>query len=180
MKKTIIIGAPHHNTLGIVRSLGAKGLKPDVYLVSRSKAPGCVKSKFINKIEFFESEESVVDHLLRKNSLGEKSILLLSSDSVSSAIDAKYNVLKNSYVFFNTQGHTTSWMSKEKMCVLATSLGMNVPKYFVSIILICFGHLAKERCELTLLSHRGIAKHLHHYNSEAHTRKCKHSLSTVE
>lgn len=131
MKKTIIIGAPHHNTLGIVRSLGAKGLKPDVYLVSRSKAPGCVKSKFINKIEFFESEESVVDHLLRKNSLGEKSILLLSSDSVSSAIDAKYNVLKNSYVFFNTQGHTTSWMSKEKMCVLATSLGMNVPKYFV-------------------------------------------------
>jgi len=29
--------------------------------------------------------------------------------------------------------------------------------------------LAKERCELTLLSHHGIAKHLHHYNSEAHT-----------
>ena len=38
----------------------------------------------------------------------------------------------------------------------------------------------KERCETTLLSHLGIAKHLHHYNSEAHTRRCKHSLSTVE
>jgi hypothetical protein len=38
----------------------------------------------------------------------------------------------------------------------------------------------KEGRESTLLPHLGIAKHLHHYNSEAHTRRCKHSLSTVE
>ena len=93
--KIIIIGSPHHNTLGIVRSLGIKGLKPDVYLISRNKEVGCVKSKYINNIEFFESEESVVDYLLRQNTLGEKAILLFSSDSASSAIDATYNMLKN-------------------------------------------------------------------------------------
>ena len=38
----------------------------------------------------------------------------------------------------------------------------------------------KERCESTLLPHLGIAKHLFSYNSEAHTRRCKHSLSTVD
>jgi len=35
-------------------------------------------------------------------------------------------------------------------------------------------------CEATLLLRLGIAKHLYQYNSEAHTQRCKHSLSTVD
>jgi len=31
-----------------------------------------------------------------------------------------------------------------------------------------------------MLLRLGIAKHLYQYNNEAHTQRCKHSLSTVD
>lgn len=129
--KAIIVGAPHHNTLGLVRSLGIKGLKPDVYLISPNKHLGCMKSKYIGEIIFFDSANELVNYLLINKSTTEKHVLFASGDPISAAIDKEYENLKECYSFFNTCGDTASWMNKEKMCDLASSIGMNVPRHIL-------------------------------------------------
>ena len=47
--KVIVIGINHHNTLGVVRSLGYKGLKSHVIIMCRQKNPYVCYSKYIVK-----------------------------------------------------------------------------------------------------------------------------------
>lgn len=129
--KAIIVGAPHHNSLGLVRSLGIKGLKPDVYLISPNKKLGCMKSKYIGEVIFFDSANNLVKYLIGNKPLEGKHILFASGDPISAAIDREYENLKDGYAFFNTCGITASWMNKEKMCELAFSIGMNVPQHVI-------------------------------------------------
>ena len=44
-KKVIVIGGNHHNTLGVLRSLGEKGVFSELILVTSSKYPYVKYSK---------------------------------------------------------------------------------------------------------------------------------------
>ena len=43
----VVIGASHHNTLGVIRSLGYKGIMPILLLISPNKKSYVAKSKYI-------------------------------------------------------------------------------------------------------------------------------------
>ena len=45
----LIIGSDHHNTLGVLESLGEKGVKPDVIVTTRSHTDNSfvLKSKYV-------------------------------------------------------------------------------------------------------------------------------------
>ena len=45
--KVLVIGADHHNTLGIVESLGEKGIKSYVLIVADIKTSFVLKSKMV-------------------------------------------------------------------------------------------------------------------------------------
>ena len=45
--KVLVIGADHHNTLGIVESLGQKGVKSYVLIVADIKTSFVLKSKYV-------------------------------------------------------------------------------------------------------------------------------------
>lgn len=51
-KKVIVIGGNHHNTLGVLRSLGEKGVFSELILVTSSKYPYVKYSKYIFYITF--------------------------------------------------------------------------------------------------------------------------------
>ena len=55
----IIIGADHHNTLGVVRSLGSKGINSDVIIIPYRNKIRKVKSKYINSIKSFPDDRQI-------------------------------------------------------------------------------------------------------------------------
>ena len=55
-----VIGGNHHNTLGVVRSLGYKGLRPPVIIVSSQKKPYVCNSKYIEKYKILSVAEEIV------------------------------------------------------------------------------------------------------------------------
>jgi predicted ATP-grasp superfamily ATP-dependent carboligase len=132
MNKAIVIGGIHHNTLGIIRGLGIKGVYPDAYIITKTGSAGSVKSKYIDKTVLFENAHKMLEHLLATaSSYKDKVVLYAAGDEVSAIIDMNFDRLKEKYVFFNAAGTVHEWMNKEKMSSLAASLGMNVPRHFV-------------------------------------------------
>ena len=67
MKKVIIFGNNHHNTIGLVRSLGEKGIKPILMLEPCDLRFCCVRfSKYIEKIHYLKIVEDVLNVLRSK------------------------------------------------------------------------------------------------------------------
>ena len=60
----IVVGTSHHNTLGVIRSLGYKGIKPILLLISPDKKSYVAKSKYIKNAYYLDAEESLVSFLL--------------------------------------------------------------------------------------------------------------------
>ena len=133
MNKAIVIGGVHHNTLGIIRGLGIKGVRPDVYIVTKTGTSGSVKSKFINDTLVFENDDLMLKKLIKDayKYNKDKAVLFAAGDSISAIIDRNYDKLKDSYVFFNSKGTLHQWMNKEKMCSLASAIGLTVPQHMV-------------------------------------------------
>ena len=133
MHKVIVIGGDHHNTLGMVRSLGSKGILPDVYVVKPNSSAVSLRSKYIRDLRVFKTDQEVVDCLLedKPRYKGEKAILLIGSDHAEVCIDKQSDALRDYYVFFNAGGNLSDLMSKESMCQLAEEIGLNVPTRIV-------------------------------------------------
>ena len=60
----IIIGGNHHNTLGVIRALGYKGINSTVVLVTGEKKPYVSYSKYITKCVLLNSTKEIVPFLL--------------------------------------------------------------------------------------------------------------------
>ena len=52
MKEIIVIGADHHNTLGVLRSLGEKGINSILLLISENKKSYVAKSKYAKEVHY--------------------------------------------------------------------------------------------------------------------------------
>ena len=92
----IVIGTNHHNTLGIVKSLGIAGI-PVILIVNGGK--GFVeKSKYVTECFHIENAEdclNVLDKIAVKNT--ERLIILSTSDLFTHILDLNYDKLsKNS------------------------------------------------------------------------------------
>ena len=134
MNKVIVIGGDHHNTLGMVRSLGKGGLRADVFLIKdKGTQVKTVVSKFINNVMIFATDQEVVNYVLEQTSLdtSEKPVILFGSDSSVACFDANYYKLKDRCHFFNAKGELNTMMNKETMCKLAVEVGLNVPQHIV-------------------------------------------------
>ena len=63
--KVLVIGADHHNTLGIVESLGEKGIKSYVLIVAEAKSSFVLKSKYVIEGRICPSPNCVTDEMLK-------------------------------------------------------------------------------------------------------------------
>ena len=129
--KVLVIGADHHNTLGIVESLGLKGIYSYVIIVADIKNSFVLKSKYIAKGWICRTPEDVVEEMLSHFSdTINRTIVYSSYDNVSSVLDAASNRLSPYFILpvTNEPGSLGHKMSKEYMSELARQVGLNVPK----------------------------------------------------
>lgn len=128
----IVIGGDHHNTLGVIRSLGQKGLKSNAIIVPSSKYSYVAKSKYLSSVKSLQNEAELIPYLLNHyhdNDL--KSIIICCSDTVAAIIDSNADKLKDYYIFPNSSlgtGVLTKIMNKRKMLELAVEQGLPIPK----------------------------------------------------
>lgn len=131
----VILGPNHHNTLGVVRSLGRKGINPFVIFFSKDKSFPICKSRYIEKFYITDSVDEIL-RILKQLSLffktasrKNKPILIACSDKMASFIDLNLNELSELYICpgAKRQGLLTELMDKAKMTLLAKQSGLKVP-----------------------------------------------------
>lgn len=135
MKRIIVFGGNHHNTLGVIRSLGRKGIFSEVLLHDKLPIKECnvLRSKYIKSWNKIDTVEEGINYLYSNRSQHEKPIIICSSDGAASAIDMHYEELNDYYHIPNCgqQGVITELMNKEKMATLAEKCGLLCPKTYV-------------------------------------------------
>lgn len=128
--KVVIIGDDSHNTLGMVRSYGIKGIKPDVILVTGAKPWVVMKSKYVGNGLRCKSPKEAVDLLLSQYGNYNGVVVVQSaSDGTAAALDNVLMKLPNHIVVPNAKGGLAQIMNKDNMCRLALSVGLVVPQY---------------------------------------------------
>lgn len=132
-KRAIVIGGNHHNTLGLIRSLGRKGVKISLILQYRQPRNYVLKSKYINDYTLAKSENEIIDSLLARKVYKGKLVVVCTSDSAASIIDRHRNELKDYFYLpgCEEQGRLTYLMNKETMSEIARECGLSVPRSVV-------------------------------------------------
>ena len=127
----IVIGGNHHNTLGVIRSLGRNNIYPFVILTSASTNSFVLKSKYIKKSYVVNNSESAIDLLISTFVTEEvKPVVIACHDVISSQIDLNRQRLDPYFVLpgCKESGRVTYYMDKSKMGKLAEECGLCVPQ----------------------------------------------------
>ena len=133
--KFIICGGDGLNPLGIIRSLGEEGLNP--YIISKrliSNRPIIAASKYIKQVIYTESDEGVIDTLIKVfGNETYKPFVFLTDEGHSELLDCRYDEVKDKFYFYDTgrKGRLTELTDKSVQCQLADSCGLLVPKHEV-------------------------------------------------
>ena len=128
--RCLIVGGDHFNPLWIARSLGEKGISPDIVILNSVKKKSFVtKTKYANTSLVVSSKEELIETL--KNYQTQKKVVLFSAgDDVSSAIDANYEKLKDKFFLpncNNQEGKLIEAMDKKIMNEIAKDVRINIP-----------------------------------------------------
>lgn len=130
MLKIIIIGGDHHNTLGIIRSIGETGRKVSV-LIHGVKHSYISSSKYIESICCVKNNEIISCLLNKYRELDRKPILICTSDIAVSEIDKNYNTLKDYFSCPNVsqrQGELNKYLYKNKVIEEISHYGVICPQ----------------------------------------------------
>lgn len=129
LHKHILICGDNINSLGIIRSLGEKGIRPIVIVVEEGHIPLVSKSKYVSKLIKTESFEESYEELLKFADPACKPFVYTTDDNHESMLDLHYNELKDGYYFFNAgeAGRVTKLMNKDVLCDLAKECGFRIP-----------------------------------------------------
>lgn len=135
MNKVIVIGGDHHNTLGVLRGLGERGVNSELILVTSSKMTFVDYSRYVSNSIKIDNDGGIVDVLLSQyKNESEKPVVICCSDSSSGVIDENRNKL-TPYFFLpgaDEQGQISELMSKKRMAELSIEVGLNIPEtYYV-------------------------------------------------
>ncbi|MDO5340955.1 MAG: hypothetical protein Q4F69_00665 [Bacteroidia bacterium] len=128
--KVIVFGNSHHNSLGLIRSLGEAGLQPDLILYGGNDKSFVAKSRYIGKCWHVDTIESGYNLLLSiyKNEK-QKPFLFFPNDKVAEYFDARYDELKD-YFHFQNAGKSNGlspYFDKSYLLEKAKNWGFHVP-----------------------------------------------------
>ena len=130
-RKFIQLVEDHYNPLDVCRSLGEKGLKPIVILISHGQEPCLLNNcKYVFKLHIVETLEEGYSLLLREyGSEKKKPFLFCSDDRTESFVDEHYDELKDKFFFYNAteQGRITLLQNKDVITNLGIEAGIAVP-----------------------------------------------------
>lgn len=132
MKKAIILGNDHTNSLGVLQSLAECGWTVDAY-VWGVKNGFLIRSKYLNKIYTSSSAELCID-LIIGNTAGITSVIPIvpCCDTAALILERRRDEIPENIVFGHIDGKYTiaEVQDKELQVALARSVGLNVPCSF--------------------------------------------------
>ena len=126
--KFIIIGSDHSNTLGQIRCLGEKGIRP-IVVITEKKPYLINKSKYLGELHqvdsIAEAPRYVAEHWGNEP---EKPFLYIDRDDFMCAIDDCYDLLNGKFYFWNAgeKGRIRKLIHKEEQMAIAKECGLNV------------------------------------------------------
>lgn len=128
--KHIVFCGDNSNALGLIRSLGEKGLDPIVVLYAPN--PYLVNhSKYTKHLYQVDTDDAGLD-LIKKNWGNEqlKPFIYSMDEGIVILLDSHYDELVDHFYFFNSgkQGALTSYIDKKNLCDLAEQCGIPQPK----------------------------------------------------
>lgn len=127
----IVFAIEHYNPLGVIRTLGKRGIRPD-YIAVKGRVRLSSKSKYLNRVHEVDSVEDGYKVLHREYGnickTGNKPIIICSDDKTIGYLDNHYEELKDKFVFFNAgeQGRINDFMDKFRILELAKKHGLNI------------------------------------------------------
>ena len=133
MKRVVVIGGDHHNTLGVIRSLGRTGICPDVIVVSKDGKSFVGKSKYIHTFRVVNYDNEITPCLNREFvNFESKAIVICCSDGASSEVDLHSESLNRFFILpgSSEEGRISKLMNKKTMAEMAVACGLSVPQTF--------------------------------------------------
>lgn len=134
INKVVVVGGDHHNTLGVIESLGQKNIEPYVALYTNYTDGYVLYSKYVEDGWCCSSEAALIKCLLNNFSdKVNKAVVIVTNDIVATILDKNYEILKDYFFLPITipAGSMSDKMSKEYMTRLAEKVGFLVPKTWV-------------------------------------------------
>ncbi len=123
----IVLGGNHHNTLGVIRSLGREGVMSSVILYPKSNSDNYIlKSKYICDYDVVNDEDAVLQ-ALKKRVKSKKQVIICCSDKTASIVDKNHLELETNFLLPGCDGALTSIMNKTEMFRIAEESGLKVP-----------------------------------------------------
>lgn len=130
MNSAIIIGSSHHNSLGVIRSLGERGYGVEFINYSAKGVFDYVsKSKYIKKYVALNNIYEVYEHLKGRPYSKRKEVIISCADVVTEHLNLHYNQLSDRYVIPGVphQGKMVELMDKTTMINMAYKRGIFSP-----------------------------------------------------
>lgn len=130
-RKYIIFGGGGVNALGIVRSLGEVGIKPDIITDKKSLIRS---SRYVGNVFWGATSDEFLAILL--DNYGKevlKPVVFFTDEGNEACFDSHYNKLKDRFICYNAsvENGLNRLLSKEIQCLLAEQCGIKVPAYEV-------------------------------------------------
>lgn len=123
----VVIGGGSYNDLGVIRSLGERGLQ-SVYLTDGEHIIPIKKSKYLLSTFIADLSTDLVSSLKQISEQYKKELVLFpTSDDAAVGIDKNYQTLSAFAVLPNTQGRMAHFMDKAVQASLAHQTGLIVP-----------------------------------------------------
>lgn len=136
-KLAVVIGGVHHNTLGVIRGLGEKGVKTILLLHDNTdKHQTFVEaSRYVKKVYKVVCDQvfNVLIERIPSDFLSlSKIVVIPCSDFASSLLDAHYNQLSSKYYLpgISCQGEVNKMMNKQTMAEFAKQHGLLIPNTY--------------------------------------------------
>lgn len=134
----VIVGGNHHNTLGVIRSLGEEGVPSSrikVLIVGRnvSKTNIVSSSKYVDKgnVDYVDANEDVVSWLMSNTEDTFKQVVICCSDGTAEAVISEHDQLERWYETPSTRADIRELMSKDIQSEFAKRAGFRVPESMV-------------------------------------------------
>ena len=131
MRRAIVIGGTHHNSLGVIRALGEKGYEVEfVNFTTSSKQNDFVaKSKYITKYHPLNGIDEVSKFLKQRPAYKNKEVIISCADAVTEHLNIHLDELSHRYIIpgIPQQGRMVDLMDKTTMIEMAEKRGIYAP-----------------------------------------------------
>ena len=124
----IVIGIDHHNTLGIIRSLGLiENLNVVLLLISKNKFSYVSKSKYIEEFHIIENNENVIlNHILEISKRYRKTFIFPLTDETAFLIDKNHKIFNDNICFPHMYGKMKEYLNKATSKEYAKEAGLDI------------------------------------------------------